>query len=118
MTTFRDDPLRPVRVSVCRAGWEGRGRGRCVSILVIVSRAACSLIALTRTKFSLNSISYIRAKLSQLQRYRTSDRAGGGGESFTATAMTSPIRLQRQLRAFCARVREQSGGGFRSYGSP
>lgn len=76
------------------------------------------VFALTRTKFSLNSISYIRAKLSQLQRYRTSDRAGGGGESFTATAMTSPIRLQRQLRAFCARVREQSGGGFRSYGSP
>ena len=101
----------------------GRGRcsSRCVSILSDIGFSR-GVFALTRTKFSQNSISYI-LRASSLSSNVTGDvrpdRGGGRGcESFTATAMTSPIRLQRQLRAFCARVREQSGGGFRSYGSP
>ena len=65
------------RFSLPRSGWEGRGRGRCVSILS--DSFSRGVFALTRTKFSLNSISYMRAELSQPSSNVTGRLTEGGG---------------------------------------
>jgi len=94
-TTFRDDPPGLVRRRLsldCLPRWLGGslwlGGSRCVSILS--DSFSRGVFALTRTKFSLNSISYsLYMKLSQLQRYRTSVGSSHLGSSPKCLRMAS-----------------------------